>query len=170
MSQKNVSEKKEFKEVSLSLISATIAEYYGIDEEFIFHRCRMLDVLKIRYTFLALAREFNSNISYTYIGSFCERRFGLKAFDHTTVIHAIKQHSNMIDTMPDYRLHYNAIKREVAELAKIIQDKRSQITSIKNDLAKQIYEAQSYMDLVDLLFDNYLALSKAEKIKAQTLT
>ena len=152
-------------ETPLTLISAVVAEYFGIDEEYIFHRCRDFDVIRIRYTFMALAKELNSDkVSYAFIGSFCERKYGLKGYDHATVINAIKKHRDMIDTLPEYREHYYCIKSEVEAVSNLLNEKRDEILLLKKQLISKISQALGVEEIKSLLSWYLASLSSADSV------
>lgn len=72
------------KQVSIKDVMRIVAEYYNIDEKFLYEKTRRKEVVKPRQIIMYLLRE-DFSTSYPYIGQ------KLGGRDHTTVIHAYEK-------------------------------------------------------------------------------
>lgn len=95
--------------------------FFGITEENIKSKKRLREFVEPRHTYLSLSHYFFSKdkISYTKLAS-------LVGGDHSSLIHAMKNVSNLCDTNKTFREKYLHLKEKIKDKIELIesQDKR----------------------------------------------
>ena len=104
--------------IPAQIIIQQVADYYHIEVFELISTIRMKEIVKARHIAIYFCKQF-SNMSLCRIGMYFKGR-GYKAYDHTTVIYAIKQVLNQMDVYPAYR-------GEIDEIENIIKDKEGEI-------------------------------------------
>jgi len=92
------------KQISAKEIIKAVAEFYGIEESFIYKKTRKKEIVKPRQLIMYLLRE-DYNISYPSIGE------KLGGRDHTTVIHAQRTIKTLITSNPNLAEDYRNLIR-----------------------------------------------------------
>jgi chromosomal replication initiator protein len=93
-------------DIILERIIMHVCSFYGIKREELFKVTRVKDIVKARAVVYYIA--YNSNqMTYQFIGN----RFNK---DHATVLHSVKQLSNLMDTYRDIRIEVKRIEQLVS--------------------------------------------------------
>lgn len=112
-------------------IAEAVSLYYGLEHKDIFERTRKREIVIKRQMFMAIAKEFTEDlVALEYIGRYCFEKFQIKAYDHATVIHAVKLIKNLIDTDADFKREYLELKgfvRVMVNSNKVFQDNKSSL-------------------------------------------
>jgi len=98
---------EDFWRMTIARIQTVVADYYGFDNEHMRSSDRHRRYAYPRQIAMLLAREL-TKASLPDIGS----RFGGK--HHTTVIHGIRNAKSNIETDPDWRRDYDALRERLA--------------------------------------------------------
>lgn len=89
-------------EAKIDDILAQVTEHYGITPEELFTRTRKREIVFPRQLFFYLCCRYTKK-SQDYIGKISER-YGIKKYDHATVLHGRNSIQNYIDTDREKRL------------------------------------------------------------------
>lgn len=79
------------------LILETVASYFGIEARFFWHKTRKKEVVEMRHIAIYFIRNY-TKMTVTQIGVIFQR-------DHTSILHAIHQVSNLMQSDPEYKKH-----------------------------------------------------------------
>lgn len=141
--------KKSELDVSLNMIGEILANYFGVEQKDIFVRSRKIEILKIRYSFMLLAKSLN-NISYQAIGDYCEDEFQLPRFHHGTVMNACAEAQNFIDTDPDFKFHFEEVKADAIDISKVVSSHHNKIKQIKQKILIEVSKSSNLEDILSL--------------------
>lgn len=134
-------------EVPFSRIGEVLSNYFGVEQKDIFVRSRKIEILKVRYTFMLLAKSLN-NVSFQTIGNYCESEFGLPKFNHATVMNACTEAQNFIDTDPDFRFHYEELKSDLIDISKVVNSHHNKIKFIKQRILIEVSKLRNLEDIL----------------------
>lgn len=109
-------------QVLVQHIKVLVTEYYGLNVESVFTRCRRREYVLARQIMHYLAFKYTT-LSYSVIG----RTFPHGApFDHTTIIYSINTIKNLIETNAEFRASMEELEASIRPGSEIPVRKRKQ--------------------------------------------
>ena len=92
--------------MTVKLIQQTVAQFYGINEEYMIAKSKEPRIVRPRWMAMYLARQLTP-MSYPELG----RRFGGK--DHSTVIHGVRRMEQLIQSDPYLAMDVEVLKENL---------------------------------------------------------
>lgn len=138
--------------MTLHVIAKTVADHYGVDVKKMFERTRKREFVEKRYMFFAVAMMLTNDwASLSKIGRFCKATWGIKHYDHSTVIHGINTIKDLRTTNilmeNDYQVLISKLKPVLLRTRKeseAFKDKKLSVvlrimgTTSNDDLQKEV--------------------------------